>query len=166
MPCGDNMWQVFMYEKFITPVKVCVWAYFVKGKWILDPICYSLPSGVIKWVCLPIHTLTNTWRRLNGYLQLLSRQPNLYFILCGLMADMVICKHGIEYGHKLHRMSLMRPGVNKQHIKKIIIKSVTISIICVYRMKSERCPCVCWGRSYDVSLNVLGTMLNLQYWRL
>ena len=34
---------------------------------------------------------------------------------CGLMSDLVICKHIKEYGHTWHQMSLMRPGVIAQH---------------------------------------------------
>ena len=36
-------------------------------------------------------------------------------IACGLMFDLVICKHRKEYGLIWHWMSLPRPGVNKQH---------------------------------------------------
>ena len=35
--------------------------------------------------------------------------------MCGLMSDLAICKFKKKYGHTWHRMSLLRPGVIKQH---------------------------------------------------
>ena len=47
------------------------------------------PSGVIKWVCSPICTLTNSWGKLKwpyAITRLISH------FMCGLMSDLVICK--------------------------------------------------------------------------
>ena len=35
--------------------------------------------------------------------------------ICGLVSDLVICKHREECGHTWHGMSFLRPGVIKQH---------------------------------------------------
>ena len=35
--------------------------------------------------------------------------------MCGLMSDLVTCKHRKEYGYTWHWMSFLRPGVIKQH---------------------------------------------------
>ena len=42
----------------------------------------SWPSGVIKWVCSPIHTHANPWGRTRGHLQLPSWQPSLRLAWC------------------------------------------------------------------------------------
>ena len=48
-----------------------------------------------------------------------------------MMSDWVICKHRKEYGHTRHQMSLLRPGVIKQHkkTKKQNKKSLYVIII-------------------------------------
>ena len=38
---------------------------------------------------------------------------------CGVMSDLMICKHTKDYGHTSHQMSLLRPGVIKQHKLKL-----------------------------------------------
>ena len=37
---------------------------------------------------------------------------------CGLILDLVICKHTKLYGHRWHQISLLRPCVNRQHMYK------------------------------------------------
>ena len=62
------------------------------------------PWGAIKWVCLPIHTRTNSWG--SAIIRLTAH------FICGLMSALVICMHRKERGHKKrHRMFLLKSGV-------------------------------------------------------
>ena len=36
-------------------------------------------------------------------------------IICGLISDLVICKHMKKYGHTSHKIPLLRLGVSKQY---------------------------------------------------
>ena len=47
------------------------------------------PSGVIKWVCSPIHTHTNPWGRLAWSYAIFRLTAHF---MCGLISDLVICK--------------------------------------------------------------------------
>ena len=63
------------------------------GDWVLDLDVHDFylmwPSGVIKWVCLPIHTHTNTWGRLKWPYAITIMTAHF---VRGLISDMVICK--------------------------------------------------------------------------
>ena len=78
--------------------------------------CSSLtkrPLWVIKWVCQLIYTHTKPGGRLKwSYAKSPGWQPTLYVAWC------LICWLALaykKYGHTWHRMSLLRPGVIKQH---------------------------------------------------
>ena len=69
-------------------------------------------SGII--VSMLIHTYPH--RPLRKIKVTICWEPNRLtaHFMCGLMSDLVICKFW-KYGHTWHRMSLLRPGVIKQH---------------------------------------------------
>ena len=86
-----------------------------------------VPSGLIKWVCQPIHTHTN---KISGAISNhqadspLSMWPDVSsdFFFCkhrhftfGLMSALVNCKLRKEYGHTWRWISLLKPGVTYQH---------------------------------------------------
>ena len=74
-------------------------------------------------VSMLTHTYTHKhltkFKWLSAVTSLLSAgwQPTVRAVF-GLMSDLVICKHRNEYGHTWHWMSLLRPGVIKQHRTK------------------------------------------------
>ena len=73
-------------------------------------LVFVLPSWVIKWVCVPIHTHPNPW----GKLKWPSANTSLTaHITCGLMSAFVICKRGKECFHTWDQMSLLRSDVIK-----------------------------------------------------
>ena len=69
------------------------------------------PSLVMKWVCWPTHTLTNTWGRLKWPSVITKLTAHF---MCGLMSNLVIYKFRKKYSHTGHWMSLLRTGVIKQ----------------------------------------------------
>ena len=77
-----------------------------------NPLTFT-SYGVIKWVCEPIHTHTNPWGRWKWHIYANTRLTAHF--MCGLMSDLVICKFRKKYSHTWHWMSLLRPGVIKQH---------------------------------------------------
>ena len=79
-----------------------------------------------KWVCLSIYTHLHP----KGILKWPYANTTLTaHFMCGLMSDLAICKFKKKYGHTWHRMSLLRPGVIKQHkpnLKSSLIQRITM----------------------------------------
>ena len=65
-----------------------------------------LPSGVINWVCLPMHTCTNPWGILKWSYAITRLTANF---MCGLTSDLVICKFCAQ---KLKYYEITEPWVS------------------------------------------------------
>ena len=76
----------------------------------LCSVSLSLPSGAISEYVnpyIPTYTPEEYWTYANT--RLIAR------FMCGLMSDLAICKFKKKYCRTWHQMSLLRPGVIKQH---------------------------------------------------
>ena len=77
--------------------------------------CVWNPRGdkvsLFTFIYSPHRTLRNI-----KYPSTITRLTAHFNSICGLMSNLVVCKHRKRaYGHTLPRMSLLRPGVIKQH---------------------------------------------------
>ena len=101
----------------LLPILRRLWQYFLLSS---DPCC-PVPSGVIQWV-----GVTNPWGKLKWPCAITRLTAHF---MCGLMSDLVICKFR-KYGHTWHRMSLLRPGVIKQHKTKPLLPNSILRMWC------------------------------------
>ena len=115
---GSIIWS-FVFKFFFYLFFFNVWEkkYAVCGWSVIELAGCSNLSSCLYWRLLrgdkvSMLTHANPWGRLKWPSAIIRLQGHF---TCGLMHDLAICKHRIEYGHTWHWMLLPRPVVIKQH---------------------------------------------------
>ena len=98
-----------------------------------------------------------------------NHQADSSFYVCDWMSALVICKHRKEYGHTWHWMSLLKPGVIKQHetqtqtTRIFLLEDVDMYVYCM-RIQWVVCQAYAWHWIRVKHLRLL-TLKVLNFWK-
>ena len=114
----DSTWTFWVW---LGDLQVVRWLRCLSWHWMsllrLDVVrqhsLSSYSSRVGLWSEYVTHSYPHKPRRKINWPSVVTRLTA--HVTCGLMSDLIFCKHRKEYNYTWHRMSLLRLGVIKQH---------------------------------------------------
>ena len=82
----------------------------------------------------------------------------------GVMSELMICKHGKEYGYTWHRMPLPRSGVTKQHKTQTLQAMWLRKLVNSYSASHDNwCTATLWNRIMTAQCEGMGEVGSARY---